>query len=83
MEGGTYAVLFNLVPSGRGKFFCRKWILKNCIEAQEKEKKTIVLCLSPPQKRQFSRQFYVVVVQRRQRSAQKSSCKVDVLPIYS
>lgn len=53
------------------KFF-ESWIIKDCIEIQVKEKKVVVLCCRPQQKRRKIRTFHAVVVHRRWRNVQKS-----------
>ena len=42
----TYSISFN---SSNVAIALWSWILKDCIEVQEKKKKVIVLCLRPPQ----------------------------------
>ena len=43
---GAYSILFNSSNVGN---FSWSWILKDCIEVQEKKKEVVVLCSLPPQ----------------------------------
>ena len=60
--------------SNVGNFCFWSWIVKDCIEVQEKKKKVVVLCSSPPQ----NVEFHVVVVQWRQSNVQKSVMHVQI-----
>ena len=51
--------------------FFESWILKDCIEVQEKRKRVVFLSVTSSSKREI-RQFQVVVVQRRHKNVQKS-----------
>ena len=59
----AYSILFNSTNVGK---FLWTWILKDCIKAQKKKKKIVVLCSGPRQN-----------VQRRQRNVQKSVMHVQ------
>ena len=66
--------------SNLGNFLWR-WILKDCIDVQEKKKKVVALCRFTSFTKQELRDFHSVVVQQRQRKVQKSvmTCKLVVL----
>ena len=64
----AYSITFN--SPNVGKFFW-SWILKDCINVEEKKRKVVVRLFPRSTKREI-RQFHVVVVQRRQRNVQKS-----------
>ena len=70
----TLSRLFSLIQFEKWQFFWWSWILKDCIEVQEKKKK-IVSCVDVSTKRK-NRKFRVVVMQWRQRTVQK--CVMDV-----
>ena len=63
----AYSISFNSVNNG--KFFW-SWLLKDCIEVQEKKKENCCLQFMSSTKREI-RTFHVVIVQRRQRNVQK------------
>ena len=67
-----YSISFN--SSNVGNFCFWSWIVKDCIEVQEKKKKVVVLCSSPPQ----NVEFHVVVVQWWQSNVQKSVMHVQI-----
>ena len=72
--------LIELIPSRLirqmlANFFW-SWILKDCINVEEKKRKVVVRLFPPSTKREI-RQFHVVVVQRRQRNVQKSVMHVQ------
>ena len=69
----AYSISFN--SSDVGKCFW-SWILKDCIEVQEKKKKVAVLCSRSRTKREI-RHFQFVVVQGRQRNLQISVLHVQ------
>ena len=64
----AYSISFT--SANNGKFF-GSWLLKDCIELQEKKKKIAVFYPCPPQNVKLIRTFHVVIVQRRQRNVQK------------
>ena len=72
----TFFILFSSLNVSQ-RFWT--WILKDCIELEEKKKRVVVLCSRPLLNVKIIRQFHVVVVQRRQRNVYKEawcSCKV-------
>ena len=68
----AYSISFN--SANNGKFF-RSWLLKDCIEVQEKKENCCLLFMSST-KREI-RTFHVVIVQRRQRNVQKRVMHVN------
>ena len=76
----AYSISF--ISSNVGNFFW-SWILKDCIEVQEKKKGSRCLVFMSSKKREI-RQFHVVVVQWRQTEKMYKkawyACKVVVLP---
>lgn len=65
----VYSTSFNSTKNGK---FLWSWILKNCIEVQEKKMKIVVLHSRYPQNGEIYSQFHFEVVQRRQRNVWKS-----------
>ena len=67
----TWLCLFHLVQFFKCWQFFLEWILKDCINVQEKKKKVVVLCSCSPQNMKLGI-FLHVVVQWWQRNVQKS-----------